>query len=704
MEGHGHASPRQRAGDDSPSSPKRKKVRAKYAPKACVSCRRSKLKCSGENPCQRCLDNGKRCFYSEDQTAAEALQNLSRPTPVPPLLNASSANGNSNGLSRRNLLSRHESIERRASDASVRGLSMEARMARIEGMMESLVQDRAGNMTPGGSMEREDTASDYYQADGALHVPVDMFHANLSSSKNHFSFPHESPDHARPSLSAASPLNSAELHTLQLDEQTLPFPSPLEYQKYVDFFFANINPYTPCVNEAEYRARNERMLLASVVHASEASFLALNYIMFACSDFLADMAPPDTQSKPPGWQWLELADEIIGKRTVRGQGDLCLLQCLIYEASYLTYADKPNAAYNVIGLACRLVFQFSLHRQSSWRGCSPFQVHMRQRIFWTVYVADRHIALSCARPYGLRDSDIDVGQPAFIYDKNLLPGESLPEPDLSRSANMYLSHMIYCGKIMGDMWDQVFAAAVEHEVDDEHAVALHARIMYWSETVSPTISLLPLDRVLEAQLLWQSIVMRTRRNQLLLLLRRRSMVSLDYDAPTGRLCGGLAMNTIKCIKAHFAEAKHPGPHRFHITTALGGAVLTLSALLLRDLAPIGLHDNLEAYIEAFGDALTMLHDLALCLQIARRVMDDFKDIVSLVGNVLSPNQVNVAQLVPADIRVLLPYTALSSAHQGVLDDGADGAMEAGDSADVAAAHPRDFEHGARAAWWGVPWI
>jgi hypothetical protein len=75
--------------------------------------------CSGETPpCQRCLDSGKRCFYSEDQTAAEALQTLSCPPPASPLAVTNPA------------LSHHVANP---------ALSMEARMARIEALMHAVL-------------------------------------------------------------------------------------------------------------------------------------------------------------------------------------------------------------------------------------------------------------------------------------------------------------------------------------------------------------------------------------------------------------------------------------------------------------------------------------------------------------------------------------------------------------------------------------
>src|SRR6202000_888489 len=101
-------------------------------------------------------------------------------------------------------------------------------------------------------------------------------------------------------------------------------------------------------------------------------------------------------------------------------------------------------------------FQIGLHQQSRWGPIdSPYRNHMNQRVFWTLYFTDRRVALSCGRPYGMKDDDIDVGEAAWLNDKvhisNLLnslahsqlkvvlPNEPLPQPDLIESNNMYLS-------------------------------------------------------------------------------------------------------------------------------------------------------------------------------------------------------------------------------------------------------------------------
>jgi hypothetical protein len=302
------------------------------------------VQCSGENPCGRCSDNGKRCFYSEDQTAAEALQHLSRPTPVqpPPTLNVNaqsnpSSNGTGNGIAlpRRNILPRHESMDRRASDASQLGSSMEARMARIEGMMEVLIQERSMGATPRGSIEREEAFVDGFHGDTALHPPIEAFNANLAAVRQQLGFPLESSEsRLRQSISAVSPSSSTEsTSSIRVGSRTLPFPNPNDYQKYVDYFFSTITPYYPCVNEAEFRTRSDSMLATRVINPSDISLLALNYIVFSCADILVDTTNPGALTKPPGWQWFQTADQLVGKRKVSGRGDLSLIQFLIWEAS-----------------------------------------------------------------------------------------------------------------------------------------------------------------------------------------------------------------------------------------------------------------------------------------------------------------------------------------------------------------------------------
>ena len=261
---------------------------------------------------------------------------------------------------------------------------------------------------------------------------------------------HRAISHSSPTESSSS----KSLENIRCGPRHLPFPSKAEYVQYLDFFFNDINPCHPCLNEADFRSRCQSLLTTRIIDPSDVRILALNYILFACTDILVHVSPVQERGRLPGWRWYLAADELMQKRKISGRGDLSLAQFLVYEVSrlpsarrkstqsisgtllnfnealYLTHADKANAAYNVAGLACRLSFQFGLHQQRLWgTGCSPFLRHMRQRLFWTIYFIDRRISLSCGRPYGVRDSDIDVDLPAMIDDKacGVFASRSLPD-------------------------------------------------------------------------------------------------------------------------------------------------------------------------------------------------------------------------------------------------------------------------------------
>lgn len=65
------------------------------------------------------------------------------------------------------------------------------------------------------------------------------------------------------------------------------------------------------------------------------------------------------------------------------------------------YTNRPGTAYDTIGLAGTSCFNGGLHCDFDWG--SRDDTDQRCLIFWTVYVLDRQISLSCGKPYRIRD-------------------------------------------------------------------------------------------------------------------------------------------------------------------------------------------------------------------------------------------------------------------------------------------------------------
>jgi hypothetical protein len=274
------------------------------------------------------VGNGKRCFYSEDQTAAEVLQNLSRPTPTPssqPLF----SNGNGNGASRRNIIPRMDDVQRRESEASGIGMSMETRMARVEAMMEALMQERGLSFTPSGSIERGDDASEGFRSETTFSMPMpilDPIHPALQQMG------HASPEQTlAPTIPMDPLLGSDMMPSVRVENRNMPFPDPARYQQYVASFFGDVHLRHPCVDEVEFNARVQSLMTSGIAEKNDVHFLALCYLLFACCDVLLEKSP--SSHKPPGSNWYELADSIIDKKALLRGGDWTLIQCLLFQVS-----------------------------------------------------------------------------------------------------------------------------------------------------------------------------------------------------------------------------------------------------------------------------------------------------------------------------------------------------------------------------------
>jgi hypothetical protein len=293
--------------------------------------------CTGENPCQRCVDNGKRCFYSEDQTAAEVLQNLSRPAPTPaPAPRPSFSNGTSNKHSSsshaappRATMPHNDALEQSAEHPSLAmTMTMEERMARMEMMMEALANDRGLSFTPDGRLARDQSVG--RRSETAFTMPIlDPIHPALDHMAQ------QSPEQMQHSLLAETTgMEPDATAFVRAGNQNVPFPDPARYQQYVAIFFGDVHLRHPCVDEAEFNAHTQRVVTSGTTDSSDIHFLALCYVVFACCDILLDVVPAAAGDgdRPPGWQWYQLAESIVDKKSLLGgSDDLILVQYLLYQ-------------------------------------------------------------------------------------------------------------------------------------------------------------------------------------------------------------------------------------------------------------------------------------------------------------------------------------------------------------------------------------
>jgi len=211
-------------------------------------------------------------------------------------------------------------------------------MARIEGLMEMMVQERglaSGNVRGSIESDKASSSREPQGANASAHL-IDTPNTNPISTRQLFVTPHDS-------LFRRASLDSLQLPVqnvfssqqkpaflIRVGSRTLPFKTEAEYHVCIDFFFSDINTLFPCVNETEFRSRMGTASTRRFQEGDDLCFLALNYVMFACLETCASgLVRPG--GVPNGWEWFKLADELLEKRKISGRADIDLIQALIYE-------------------------------------------------------------------------------------------------------------------------------------------------------------------------------------------------------------------------------------------------------------------------------------------------------------------------------------------------------------------------------------
>lgn len=211
---------------------------------------------------------------------------------------------------------------------------MEARMARIESMMEALIQERGISVTTRGSFELETSGNESYHAEAASQAHPDLFGGHLvpvGQQPSEYMEPSSSRSRAMSMLSTA--MITDQPGTITFGSQVLQFPAQPVYQKYLDHFFSQLSFYHPCIDEVEFRNLSSDLVNTGQARPAQRDFLALHYAMFAYVDIESDTSAYDLGSIPPGWHWSQLVDELIGKRPGCGAVDTTIVCVLIFQVS-----------------------------------------------------------------------------------------------------------------------------------------------------------------------------------------------------------------------------------------------------------------------------------------------------------------------------------------------------------------------------------
>lgn len=190
------------------------------------------------------------------------------------------------------------------------------------------------------------------------------------------------------------------------------FESTIEWTRN---YFENWHPllpflHAPTILRVMEQVRNEGLERTSRTN----SIILRSIVSISLADSRQVVASNHTLNPPPVSLVFRTTTEALSilQPLLCDATSLSLLQAAVSVQLFLVSMLKDNAAYRLGGLIARMAFHLGLHRCPMRFPCfGAEEAQIRQRLFWSLYILDRHLSQSLGLPLGIRDDDIDVCYP-----------------------------------------------------------------------------------------------------------------------------------------------------------------------------------------------------------------------------------------------------------------------------------------------------
>ncbi|OBT83536.1 hypothetical protein VE02_07799 [Pseudogymnoascus sp. 03VT05] len=148
---------------------------------------------------------------------------------------------------------------------------------------------------------------------------------------------------------------------------------------------------------------------------------------------------------------------------------------VVLVATYYFHCDEEALAWRVIGQASRMCVELGLHRRDSLFKNFPDEEGRANavRLFWSIYCLDRRWSFGTGMPFAMQDADIDPS----------IPGPEVKIP--------YLSVMISYSRIGSRVWRSVagFDNLAPTDIKKEDIGYLDYQIIQWQKAIPPELQL-----------------------------------------------------------------------------------------------------------------------------------------------------------------------------------------------------------------------
>ncbi|KZV67453.1 hypothetical protein PENSPDRAFT_654016 [Peniophora sp. CONT] len=357
----------------------------------------------------------------------------------------------------------------------------------------------------------------------------------------------------------------------------LDFPAPDLLQDLIALYFERQNALLPVIHRPTFMR-----LLSKGLQDVDFPFACV--VLLVCANgarYSNDprVFLPGAGSQSAGWPWF---NQVRGHSAIHsGSSRLFDLQAICLSTMYLMGAAATQASWVWCGHGIRLALDIGAHKKKTYDTLPTAEDEQYKRVFWVLILLDKHLSICMARPYAVKDEDLDLDLPTECDDEYWdLPGPSLAlkQPEGRPSRVGLLVYYIKLQQAIGPGLCLIFSGARNRAMfgaldgtwERPTVANLDSRMNMWAESVPNHLRWDP--NVQDDVFLSQSAHLWTRYHELQIILHRPFIsprpstpkeVVAELGFPSLAICLSAArsiVRIIECIQQRFPGQLFPFLH------------------------------------------------------------------------------------------------------------------------------------------------
>ena len=457
------ASTKRKRGEDGAQT---RSKRNRYIAIACNECKRRKIKCNGEQPCQRCGNLQLECIYAQNccsSTFKDSQEYKNMNNQIHAL--QEQVNTLWQGVNALRTALGHDSLPHQQDIISTSNNDAQPEAAAQPNTYVDPALNR--NLSSPQQTKYQGPTSAQYNFDLArsslqsmgITTTDDALESTLQSTQSELTSPHNSASFTlHPSVAPIREISKDEalrLCRVYEDEMGLMYPilDMNRISQYATLMFA--------LGDAVERSQNISVTGGHHEPPPDADMEILKLVM--ANALVAESGGRSQLA-------LRLFSSCTRRTDVSLSEDVTVknIQLMTLVSMYLFHSDQETRSWRMIGVAARLCIELGLHRSETYTTLfsSDDERDAALRLFWSVYVLDKRWSLGTGMVSALTESDID---------------SKLDKPHAS---SPYLTCMVDYSKIGSQVWKSFGnKEATEGTFDRSGADYLNYQVLQWYKKI-----------------------------------------------------------------------------------------------------------------------------------------------------------------------------------------------------------------------------